>query len=120
MKVFAYDAAKCARDIGYEVDALVYDLTYGETSGCNLATQIAARSYYSYGSFVEPSAEKTAALGVQTRIKAIITQLAQAQAVTATAAVAAVIQSATTPPRLRQRLLRRQRPRPQPPRRAPR
>jgi hypothetical protein len=85
MKVFAYDAAKCARDIGYEVDALVYDLTYGETSGCNLATQIAARSYYSYGSFVEPSAEKTAALGVQTRIKAIITQIAQASAVTATA-----------------------------------
>jgi hypothetical protein len=85
MKVFAYDSAKCVRDIGYEVDALVYDLTYGETSGCNLATQIAARSYYTYGSFVEPSAEKTAALGVQTRIKAIITQIAQAQAVTATA-----------------------------------
>jgi len=77
MKVFAYDAATCVRDIGYEIDGLVYDLTYGETSGCNLATQITARSYYSAGVFVEPSTEKTAALGTQARIKAIISFIAQ-------------------------------------------
>ena len=76
--------AKCTRDIGYIIDGVAYDLTYGETSGCNLATVIAARSYYSNGTFVEPSGEKTAALAVQARIKVIITQIAQAQAVTRT------------------------------------
>jgi hypothetical protein len=69
---------KCERDVGYIVDALVYDLTYGETSGCNLATQIVARSYYSYGVFVEPSVEKAPALAVQLRIKDIIDNIATA------------------------------------------
>ncbi|MFO0003800.1 MAG: hypothetical protein ACK559_21990, partial [bacterium] len=41
---------KCERDVGLIVDAVVYDLTYGG----NLATQIAARSYYSLGVFLEP------------------------------------------------------------------
>ena len=59
---------KCERDVGYIVDALVFDLTYGG----NLATQIAARSYYSLGVFVEPAAEKAPALAVQLRIKDII------------------------------------------------
>jgi hypothetical protein len=63
---------KCERDVGYIVDALVYDLTYGG----NLATQIAARSYYSYGVFVEPTAEKAPALAVQARIKDIIDNIA--------------------------------------------
>jgi len=67
---------KCERDVGYIVDALVYDLTYGETSGCNLATQIVARSYYSYGVFVEPTVEKAPALAVQARIKDIIDNIA--------------------------------------------
>jgi hypothetical protein len=67
---------KCERDVGYIVDALVYDLTYGETSGCNLATQIVARSYYSYGVFVEPTVEKAPALAVQNRIKDIIDNIA--------------------------------------------
>ena len=62
----------CTRDIGYIVDALIYDLTYGETSGCNLATVIAARSYYSNGVFVENSGEKTAALACQTYLKSFI------------------------------------------------
>ncbi len=64
--------AACKRDIGYIVDALAYDLTYGETSGCNLATIIAARAYYSNGVFVEPSTEKTAALAVQAYVKTFI------------------------------------------------
>jgi hypothetical protein len=64
--------AACTRDIGYIVDALTYDLTYGETSGCNLATVIAARSYYSNGTFVENPGEKTAALACQTYLKSFI------------------------------------------------
>ena len=71
---FVYAGAKktkCQRDVGYIVDALQYDLTYGG----NLATQIAARSYYSYGVFVE-TGEKDQALAVQTRIKSIIDNIA--------------------------------------------
>jgi len=63
---------KCERDVGYIVDALVYDLTYGG----NLATQIAARSYYSNGVFVE-TGEKSQALAVQLRIKDISDNIAQ-------------------------------------------
>ena len=58
---------KCERDIGYIVDAVRYDLTYGG----NLETLVAARSYYSYGTFVE-TGEKAQALAVQDRIKSII------------------------------------------------
>ena len=60
--------AACLRDVGYIVDALRYDLTYGG----NLATVIAARSYYSNGVFVELAGEKAAALAVQTYLKSII------------------------------------------------
>ena len=63
---------KCKRDISYIIDAITYDMTYGATSGCNLATVIAARSYYSNGTFVEPTTEKTAALAVQAYLKTFI------------------------------------------------
>ena len=63
---------KCERDVGLIVDAVVYDLTYGG----NLATQIAARSYYSLGVFLEPAAELAPALAVQLRIKDIIDNIA--------------------------------------------
>ena len=67
----------CTRDVSYIVDALVYDLTYGTAATpCNLATVIAARSYYSNGAFVEDSGEKVAALAVQARIKSIIDNIA--------------------------------------------
>jgi len=70
--------AACTRDVGYIVDALQYDLTYGTVAvPCNLATVIAARAYYSNGTFVELAGEKTAALAVQARIKLIITYIAQ-------------------------------------------
>jgi len=68
--------AACTRDVGYIVEALGYDLTYGETSGCNLATVIAARAYYVNGVFVEPSDQKTAALAVQTYLKSFIDNIA--------------------------------------------
>ena len=69
----AGDKANCTRDVGYIIDAIQYDLTYGG----NLETIVAARSYYSYGTFVEATLEKAAALAVQTRIKAIIGYIAQ-------------------------------------------
>ena len=72
--------ASCTRDIGYIVQALQYDLTYQG----NLATVIAARAYYSNGTFVEASGEKTAALAVQTRIGAIISNIAQGVTITRT------------------------------------
>ncbi len=75
-----YDDVACARDVGYIVDALVYDLTYGG----NLATSIAARSYYSKGVLVEPTAQKKAAQATQLRLKAIISDIAQNVAVTVT------------------------------------
>ena len=64
--------ANCTRDIGYIVDALRYDLTYGG----NLETCVVARSYYSNGAFVEPSNEKTAALAVQAYLKTFIDNIA--------------------------------------------
>jgi hypothetical protein len=39
---FQYDSVKCARDVGYIVDAILYDLTYGG----NLETLVAARAYF--------------------------------------------------------------------------
>ena len=65
--------AACTRDIGYIVDALTYDLTYGG----NLETVVAARSYYSNGTFVEPSSEKSAALAVQLYVKSFIGYIIQ-------------------------------------------
>ena len=58
---------KCERDVGYIVDAIAYDLTYGG----NLQTVVAARAYYADGVFLEPG-EKDQALAVQLRIKDII------------------------------------------------
>jgi hypothetical protein len=58
----------CSRDIGYIVDALTYDLTYGG----NLATVIAARAYYVNGELVEAANQKTAAVAVQDRLISII------------------------------------------------
>jgi len=64
--------ASCLRDMEYILDALEYDLTYRG----NLETIVAARAYYVDGVFQEPSNQKTAALAVQTRLAAIIDNVA--------------------------------------------
>ena len=72
---FVYAGAgrtSCERDVGYIIDALRYDLTYGG----NLETSVAARSYYSFGVFVE-TGEKAQALAVQTYLKSIIGYIVQ-------------------------------------------
>ena len=66
------DQTNCERDVGYIVDALRYDLTYGG----NLETGVAARAYYSLGSYVGDAQSKLRALAVQGRIKAIIDNIA--------------------------------------------
>ena len=76
---FTYKQAPCERDVGYIVDALVYDLTYGG----NLATQIAARSYYSNGVLVEVG-EKTQALALWAYVKSIIDDIVRATSITKT------------------------------------
>jgi hypothetical protein len=63
---------KCERDVGYIVDALRYDLTYGG----NLETLVAARSFYSFGTFVE-TGEKDQALAVYNYLKSIIGYIAE-------------------------------------------
>ena len=62
----------CERDVGYIVDAVRYDLTYGG----NLETSVAARSYYSFGAYVGDAPSKLRALAVQSRIKDIIDNIA--------------------------------------------
>ena len=68
------DQTSCERDVGYIVDALRYDLTYGG----NLETIVAARSYYSYGSYVGDPNSKLRALAVQAYLKSIIGYIAKA------------------------------------------
>lgn len=71
--LLAAGQTSCKRDIGLIVDGLRYDLTYGG----NLASVIAARSYYSKGVFVEDPAEKPAALAAQLYLKSFIDNIIQ-------------------------------------------
>jgi hypothetical protein len=64
--------AAWSTDIGYLVDALAYDLTYGG----NLETVDTARSYYSLGTFVSYLGTKEAALDIYTRLIEIINYIA--------------------------------------------
>jgi hypothetical protein len=55
---FSYNSTTCARDVGYIVDSLCYDVLYGGNS----ATIISARAYYSGAvSVIEGETEQTAA-----------------------------------------------------------
>jgi hypothetical protein len=62
--------AQCTRDMGYVVDAIRYDLTYGG----NLETSVAARLYKNQltGVLVEPPGEQAAVTAVYERLKSII------------------------------------------------
>jgi hypothetical protein len=62
---FTYDAAACARDVEYILDAVRYDITYGG----NTQTRIAADAYYSYGEATFGSGEKAATLAAFARLK---------------------------------------------------
>jgi hypothetical protein len=68
-----YDEEICARDLGYIIDALQYDLTYGG----NLMTLLAARSYFSYSTLQIDSNDLTATIGGFNRLRTILASVLQ-------------------------------------------
>jgi hypothetical protein len=68
---FRYDSTKCARDVGYIVDALLYDLSYGG----NLATQIAGRAYYDGALSQLGFGQKDETLAAYARLKTVVGQI---------------------------------------------
>jgi hypothetical protein len=75
---FTYDAAACRRDVGFIVDALQYDLTYGG----NLETFNAAVAYFVGTTPQYGSGEKAATLAAYQRLKSIVGSIAQGVAIT--------------------------------------
>jgi hypothetical protein len=65
--------ATCKRDIGYILDALYYDITYGG----NLETTIAGRAYYSFSVLQIDPTEKAATLDAYDYMRTIIGSIAQ-------------------------------------------
>jgi len=78
---FVYDSAKCARDVGYVLDAIRYDITYGG----NTQTRIAADAYYSYGAATFGTGEKLQTIAAYNRLKTIVGQVVTEAAVTVSA-----------------------------------
>jgi hypothetical protein len=70
--------AKCQRDIGYILDAIRYDTTYGG----NTQSLIAGSAYYSGLDLTIPSDTLVATLAAYTHLKSIITTVAQRLSVT--------------------------------------
>jgi hypothetical protein len=73
-----YSRTKCRRDVGYIIDALIYDLTYGGNS----QSVIAALAYFDgpgsefAGIFAESAIELTATIASYERLKIILQQIA--------------------------------------------
>ena len=77
---FTYDSAVCARDVGYILDALTYDLTYQG----NLETIVAARAYYVGTEAQFGIGEKTATVEAYRYLGEVVSAVVQAIAVTPT------------------------------------
>jgi hypothetical protein len=75
---FVYDTAKCARDIGLIIDALIYDLTYGG----NLQTYEAALAYFVDGVAQYGSGQLEETVAAYGRLKTVIEQVIVETAVT--------------------------------------
>lgn len=73
-----YDQSDCERDIGYIIDALNYDLTYGG----NTESVTAGLAYYSGAVLQIPSGEKSATLAAYGYLKTLIESITQDQLVT--------------------------------------
>ena len=71
---YSYDVTKCEQDVGYIVDALRYDLTYGG----NLQTTIAARAYFAGAVSQYGSGQKAATIAAFTYLKSIIDEIVTA------------------------------------------
>jgi hypothetical protein len=63
--------ANCQRDVGYILDALQYDMTYG----CNNQSLIAGSSYYSYYVLTIAAVEKEATVAAYRRLQQVISQV---------------------------------------------
>ena len=70
----AYDKGICSRDVGYIIDAVRYDLTYGG----NYATRQAGLAYYSQltDAFEIAASEKTATLAAYGNLKTLLQDIA--------------------------------------------
>jgi hypothetical protein len=81
-----YSKTKCRRDVGYIIDALIYDLTYGGNS----QSVVAALAYFDgpgsefAGIFAESAIELTATIASYQRLKTILQQIASNTTVTRT------------------------------------
>lgn len=68
-----YDEAACRRDVGYLLDALFYDLTYGG----NLETLVAGNAYYSGAVLqVKDNAQKEVTLAAYTYLETLVETIA--------------------------------------------
>ena len=87
-----YSRTKCKRDVGYIIDALIYDLTYGGNS----QSVNAALAYFDgpgstfAGIFGDNSAEVSATIASYQRMKTVLQQIAANTTVTKTSGNAAV------------------------------
>jgi len=70
--------AACQRDVGYILDAIRYDITYGG----NTQSEIAGSAYYSGLNLTIDTSELTATLAAYAHLKSIITTIAQRSSVT--------------------------------------
>ena len=73
--------ANCQRDVGYLLDALQHDLTYG----CNNQSLIAGTTYYSNYVLTIAGTEKTATLAAYKRLQTVVNQISTKTAVSASA-----------------------------------
>jgi hypothetical protein len=69
-----YNETTCRRDIGYIIDALQYDLTYGG----NLMSLLAGNAYYSYSALLIDSEDKVATLDSYLYLRTILADILQA------------------------------------------
>jgi len=75
---FTYNSTACRRDVGFIVDALRYDLTYGG----NLETYNAAMAYFVGTTAQYGSGEKAATLAAYQRLKDILADIVQGITIT--------------------------------------
>jgi len=74
---FFYNQETCARDVGYIVDAVVYDLTYGG----NTEILIAALAYYSGAVLQIPEKQRLATAGSFRYLKSLVEKIALNQSI---------------------------------------
>jgi hypothetical protein len=69
---FTYNQETCKRDIGYIIEALRYDLTYGG----NTETLIAAKAYYSYSNLQIPEKDRLVTAAAYRYLKSLVERIA--------------------------------------------